>query len=258
MTGLFTAHQAGLAGGGLLVGWLVGLTGTGGGALLTPILILIFNFAAPAAVGTDLAASLFMKPVGGLVHLHHRTVRLDVVWWLSAGSVPGALLGAWVLGHVGTSSDKLFEPLLGLALVATSVGMIIRRHRSESARLAPPPLRRWSTLGIGIGGGLAVGLTSVGSGALMLVALRWLYPQLTNAELVGTDLVQAVPLVAAASLGQMLFGQVNLGVTAALLVGALPGVYVGALMSARYRGRIANGALVAVLLGSGLKMLSTI
>ncbi|MGH9305636.1 MAG: sulfite exporter TauE/SafE family protein, partial [Acidimicrobiales bacterium] len=247
-------HHLALAGGGLVVGFLVGLTGAGGGAVLTPLLIIVFGVPAVAAVGSDLAASLVMKPVGGLVHLHHRTVRTDLVRWLSLGSIPGALLGAVFLSLAGSSASSILKPLLGLALLATSVAMILRR-RPPDRKGEAPTLRPWPTAALGLAGGLLVGLTSVGSGSLMLIGLTLLYPTLTNAELVGTDLVQAVPLVAAATLGHILFGHVRFGVTAALLVGAIPGVYVGAKLSAQYSGKLARGALVAVLLGTGVKLL---
>jgi len=249
-----SGHLIGLICGGLLVGLLVGLTGTGGGAVLTPVLILIFGVPPVAAVGTDLAASLVMKPVGGLVHLHHRTVRLDVVGWLAAGSVPGAFVGAWLFGRPDSPLTKLVEPLIGVALIATAVVMIVGRHRAEGGG-EHPALRARSTALLGLAGGLAVGATSVGSGSLMIVALTLLYPGLTNAELVGTDLVQAIPLVAAATLGHLMFGTIRFGVTGALLVGAVPGVYFGARLSVRHSGRLARGALVVVMLGSGIKLL---
>ncbi|MHB1487882.1 MAG: sulfite exporter TauE/SafE family protein [Acidimicrobiales bacterium] len=254
MAGLISLHHAALALGGLIVGFLVGLTGAGGGAVLTPLLILVFKLPAVAAVGSDLAASLFMKPVGGLVHLHHRTVRLDLVAWLSLGSVPGALAGAVVLSLAGPSAPNLLKPLLGVALLATALAMILRRRSCEH-QAERPLARRWPTVALGLAGGLLVGLTSVGSGSVMLIGLTLLYPQLTNSELVGTDLVQAVPLVAAATLGHILVGDVRFGVTGALLLGALPGVYAGAKLSAQYSGRLAQGALVAVLLGTGAKLL---
>ncbi len=252
-----SAHSASglaLAMAGLVVGLLVGLTGAGGGAVLTPVLVLFFGLPALAAVGSDLVASLFMKPVGGLVHLHHRTVRLDIVRWLSIGSVPGALVGVGLISLTGSSASSVIKPILGVALLATAVAMLVRPRLAGLARRAPG-LRPWPTVLVGLMGGLLVGFTSVGSGSLMLVGLTLLYPGLSNAELIGTDLVQAVPLVGAAALGHLLLGDVRLAVAGALMIGAIPGVLLGARLSSYSNGRLARGALVAVLLATGLRML---
>lgn len=239
---------------GLVVGILVGLTGAGGGAVLTPVLVLAFGLPALAAVGSDLVASLFMKPVGGLVHLHHRTVRMDIVKWLSVGSVPGALGGVGLITLTGSAASSVLKPVLGLALLVTALAMVVRPKLARSAPPAPA-LRPWPTALVGLLGGLMVGLTSVGSGSLMLVGLTVLYPGISNAELIGTDLVQAVPLVGAAALGHLVMGDVRLGVSAALMVGALPGVFLGARLSSYSNGRLARGALVAVLLATGARLL---
>jgi len=244
----------GLALAGLMVGLLVGLTGAGGGAVLTPVLVLVFGLPALAAVGSDLVASLFMKPVGGLVHLHHRTVRLDIVKWLTIGAVPGALGGVGLITLTGSSASAVLKPILGVALLVTAVAMLVRSRLARSAPSAPA-LRPWPTALVGLLGGLLVGLTSVGSGSLMLVGLTLLYPGISNAELIGTDLVQAVPLVGAAALGHLLMGDVRLGVAGALMIGALPGVFFGARLSSYSNGRLARGALVAVLMATGARLL---
>lgn len=239
---------------GLVVGILVGLTGAGGGAALTPVLVLAFGLPALAAVGSDLVASLFMKPVGGLVHLHHRTVRLDIVKWLTIGSVPGALAGVGLITLTGSSASAVLKPILGAALLGTAVAMLVRSRLARSAPPAPA-LRPWPTAAVGLLGGLLVGLTSVGSGSLMLVGLTLLYPGISNAELIGTDLIQAVPLVGAAALGHLLMGDVRLGVAGALMIGAVPGVLLGARLSSHSNGRLARRALVAVLLATGARLL---
>lgn len=261
---------------GLVVGILVGLTGAGGSSVLTPLLVLIFGLPGISAVGTDLVASLVMKPVGGLVHMHHRTVRMDIVRWLALGSVPGAVIGVTLISLAGKSANSVLLPLLGAALLATATAMLLRpRLRARAERRATETasgewarvdgetdsitqgsgaLRRLPTLAVGLFGGILVGLTSVGSGSLMVVGLTMLYPDLSMAELVGTDLVQAVPMVGAAALGHLITGDVHFGVAGVLLVGAIPGTFLGARLSARSDGRLARGALVAVLLAAGVRL----
>jgi len=257
---------------GLLVGVVVGLTGMGGGALMTPVLIMFFGVSPLAAVSSDVVASFFMKPIGGLVHLRRGTVHLGLVTWLCVGSIPGAFGGVLLLRHLG-SGEQLAEILLvalGAVLVLASLGMVakaylhlLRRQRQRRAGLAVDPgqdiatvpVHRLATVLVGAGGGLVVGMTSVGAGSLMIVALLLLYPSLKAGQLVGTDLVQAVPLVASASLGHLLFGDFTLGLTASVLVGAIPGVWVGARLSSRSRGGLVRRALAAVLLASGIKLL---
>jgi uncharacterized membrane protein YfcA len=257
---------------GLLVGLVVGLTGMGGGALMTPILILFFGISPLAAVSSDVVASFFMKPIGGLVHLRRGTVHLGLVLWLCVGSIPGAFGGVLLLRALG-SGQQLTEFLLvalGAVLVVASVGMVakaylhlIQRQRRRAVGQQPLPeqaiatvqVHRLATALVGAGGGLVVGMTSVGAGSLMIVALLLLYPSLRAGQLVGTDLVQAVPLVASASVGHLLFGDFTLGLTASVLVGAIPGVWLGARLSSRSRGGLVRRALAAVLLASGLKLL---
>ena len=248
---------------GLLVGFTVGLTGMGGGALMTPIMVLVFGVPPLTAVSSDLLVSLVMKPVGGAVHLRRGTVRTDLVRWLVVGSVPAAFAGALLLRAVGPAHvEPLLKRALGLALVATAGSMVLRARitSGRAARFSQHTVlvRPLPTVAIGLLGGLIVGLTSVGSGSLMIVLLLVLYPGLSSAELVGTDLVQAIPLVASAALGHVLFGDIRLGLTLSLLVGALPGVYVGARLSARAPDRVVRPTLLLVLLTSGLKLLQVI
>ena len=245
---------------GLVVGFSVGLTGMGGGALMTPILVLFFRVQPLAAVSSDLLASLIMKPVGGTVHARRGTVRKDLVLWLCVGSVPAAFAGVLVLRALGGSDiDQLLKRALGVALLAAAVSMLLRdkilRRRAEGDDRPPVVLHRAATVAIGAIGGLVVGMTSVGSGSLIIVMLLALYPGLRASELVGTDLIQAIPLVGAATLGHLLFGDVRFGLTASLLIGALPGVYVGARLSARADDRVVRPALFLLLLTSGLKLI---
>ena len=243
---------------GLVVGFSVGLTGMGGGALMTPILVLFFKIHPLAAVSSDLLASLVMKPVGGSVHLRRGTVRKDLVLWLCVGSVPAAFAGALILRALGGNVDELLKRALGVALLAAAISIMVKaelQRRREARGEAPPVvINRASTVLVGAIGGLVVGITSVGSGSLIIVMLLLLYPGLRASELVGTDLIQAIPLVGAATLGHLLFGDVRLGLTASLLVGALPGVYVSARLSARADDRVVRPALFVLLLTSGLKL----
>jgi uncharacterized membrane protein YfcA len=248
---------------GLLVGFTVGLTGMGGGALMTPIMVLFFKVSPLAAVSSDLVVSLIMKPVGGAVHAKRGTVRRDIAVWLCIGSVPAAFAGVLLLKALGAENvEPLLKRALGLALLASAASILIRRtiekRRAEGWEPAPAVLNKPVTLAIGVIGGLTVGLTSVGSGSLIIVMLLFLYPGLKSSELVGTDLVQAVPLVGSAALGHLLFGDVRLALTASLLLGALPGVYIGARLSAHAPDKVVRPALFTVLLTSGLKLVQVI
>jgi uncharacterized protein len=245
---------------GLIVGVVVGLTGMGGGALMTPVLVLFFNTAPSAAVSSDLVTSLFMKPVGGAVHWRRATVHKGIVKWLLVGAVPAAFAGVFVLNSLGDGQvlqDRI-KLGLGAALLLAFGAMVTRTFRRSAAPVADgldTPVRVLPTLVIGVLGGLVVGMTSVGSGSMIIVALMWLYPRLSNRGLVGTDLVQAVPLVGAAALGHLLFGDVQLSVTASLLIGSLPGVFVGAQISSRTTAPWLRPVLAAVLLASAMKLL---
>jgi uncharacterized membrane protein YfcA len=262
----------GLAVAGLFIGFVVGLTGMGGGALMTPVLVLFFGVQPLAAVSSDLVVSLVMKPVGGAVHLRRGTVNRPLVFWLVLGSVPSAFLGVLVLKALGDGErvQELIKLALGVALLLASATIVAKAYlqmrgvaRARRIRLAggtvPPPkplvVRPLPTLLIGVAGGFVVGMTSVGSGSLIIVLLLLLYPTIKSSEVVGTDLVQAVPLVGAAALGHLLFGDVRLDLTVSLLLGALPGVYFGARVSSRAPQAVIRKILVLVLVASGLKLL---
>lgn len=246
---------------GLFVGFVVGLTGMGGGALMTPILVLLFGVAPLTAVSSDIVASMVMKPVGGAVHWRRGTVHKRLVSWLMVGSVPSAFLGVVLLRSLGSGAmlQGLIKHSLGIALLVVATGLLLRpllqRKRSAGESAAPLEVRPLPTLAIGVLGGLVVGMTSVGSGSLMIIMLLLLYPRMRLSELVGTDLVQAIPLVASAALGHLLFGDFQLGLTASILIGSLPGVFIGAQFSARAPDHVIRPALMVVLLASALKLL---
>ncbi|MFL6098646.1 MAG: sulfite exporter TauE/SafE family protein [Actinomycetales bacterium] len=252
------------------VGMVVGLTGMGGGALMTPVLVLFFNVPPLTAVSSDLVAAAVMKPVGSFVHLRRGTVHLKLVGWLCVGSVPAAFAGVLIAKSLGNGEhvQNVIKTALAVALLVAAFGLIARayirlleRARTADGRGAPLPqdkprvaVRPVQTVLIGIVGGVVVGMTSVGSGSLIIISLMMIYPGLKASELVGTDLVQAVPLVMSAALGHLLFGDFQLSITGPLLVGSIPGVYVGAHMSARLPGGLVRRALAFVLLASSLKL----
>ncbi len=248
-----------IAAAGLLGGFMVGMTGMGGGALLTPILILFFNIDPLSAVGSDLVVSLVMKPIGGGVHLRRGNVNRAMVGWLSLGSVPAAFGGVLLLKALGADASANLKPLLGAVLLVAALSMIakpmIQKRRKPSGETVEAiEVRPVRTMAIGAIGGLLVGLTSVGSGSLIIVMLLIAYPTLLARELVGTDLIQAIPLVGAAALGHLLFGDVSFALTGSLLVGGIPGVYVGARLSAGAPDRVLRPTLFVVLVSTGLKL----
>jgi hypothetical protein len=253
------------------IGIVVGLTGMGGGALMTPVLVLFFDVLPLTAVSSDLVASAVMKPVGSVVHLRRGTVHLGLVKWLCAGSVPAAFAGVLVARTLGRGEQvqAVIRSALAIALLFSAGGLMVRAYirlaehaRVRDGRAAPLPqgrprldVRPFPVVLVGLLGGLVVGMTSVGSGSLIIIALMALYPRLTASELVGTDLVQAVPLVASAALGHILFGDFQLALTTSLLAGSIPGVWIGAHLSARAPGGLVRRALGFVLLASALKLL---
>ena len=247
--------------GSAVVGLLVGLTGAGGGALMTPMLILLFSVKPAAAISSDLVAAVVMRPVGAAVHLHKGTVNLRLVGWMTLGSVPMAFLGAFILREMGGSAagQKNVEIALGAALLVGAAAMVLRSvldrrsGRVRTGRIAEVAVRPVPTVLIGMVGGLIVGITSVGSGSLMIILLLFTYPLLSAGQLVGTDLAQAVPLTAAAALGALTFGHVEFGVTASIIAGSVPAVLVGSLLSSRAPDRYIRPAITFVIFASGLK-----
>lgn len=261
--------DAGIALAGLLVGVVVGLTGMGGGALMTPVLVFFFKVDPLTAISSDVVSSLFMKPAGAIVHIVRKTANLQLAFWLCVGSVPSAFVGAMVVDHLKVLPhfEQVLMAMLGLALLLAASGLIIRAwfqmtRKSLPWGEGPAPMasaevevRKVATVALGALGGAMVGMTSVGAGSLILTLLLVLYPTLKPSQLVGTDLVQAVPLVAAASLGHLIFGQVSLGITGSMLIGAIPGAFIGAQISSRAPGGVIRRALAILLMASGLKLL---
>jgi uncharacterized membrane protein YfcA len=243
---------------GLIVGAIVGMTGMGGGALMTPILVLFFRVEPLAAVGSDLVASLFMKPVGTAVHWRRGTVEKGIAGWLLVGSVPAAFSGVFLvrLAGQGAALQARTQLLLGAALVIAAGAIVVKSWLGGAARpdphVVPRPL---ATIAVGAVGGLIVGMTSVGSGSLVIVFLMALYPALSSRRLVGTDLAQAIPMVGAAALGHLLFGEFKAGITLSILVGGIPGVYAGSRLSAAGPDFVIRPLLVLVLFAAAVKLL---
>jgi uncharacterized protein len=255
---------------GAIVGFIVGMTGMGGGALMTPILVIFFGINPTAAVSSDLIAAMIMKPIGGGVHIRRRTVRWPLVKTLCIGSIPMAFAGVLIVHSLGDSAqvEKITKVFLGWTLILASSAMVLKAwlqgRRASEARIAGRSpndglkafaLRVLPTVGVGLAGGLLVGLTSVGSGSIVIIALMLLYPMLRGSELVGTDLVQAIPLVAAAAIAHIIVGDFELALTSSILIGSIPAVWIGARLSSRAPDGVIRPLLVFVLAASGLKLL---
>jgi uncharacterized protein len=247
--------------GSAVIGFLVGMTGAGGGALMTPMLILLFGVQPAAAISSDLVAAVVMRPIGAAVHLRRRTVNLRLVGWMVLGSVPMAFLGAYLLHLIGNAkaAQRHVELALGVALLVGASAMVLRyvldRRSGETRRgmVHEVVARPVPTVLIGMIGGIVVGMTSVGSGSLMIVMLLFLYPTLGAKQLVGTDLTQAVPLTLAAALGALTFGHVEFGITTSLIIGSVPAVFVGSLVSSSAPDRYIRPIITFVVGASGLK-----
>jgi hypothetical protein len=247
--------------GSAVVGLLVGMTGAGGGALMTPMLILLFSVKPSTAISSDLVAAVVMRPFGAAVHLRAGTVNLKLARWMIFGSVPAAFLGAYLLSLLGDhkSAETNIETFLGAALLVGAGAMVLRfllDRRAGGGRtdyVTRVPTRPVPTFILGVVGGLIVGMTSVGSGSLMIVGLLFIYPTLAANQLVGTDLTQAVPLTLAAAVGSLIFGHVELSVTASLILGSVPAVLIGSMLSSTIPDRYIRPVIAFVILASGLK-----
>jgi uncharacterized membrane protein YfcA len=247
--------------GSAVVGFLVGMTGAGGGALMTPMLILLFGVKPSSAISSDLVAAVVMRPVGASVHMRKGTVHRPLVGWLVLGSVPMAFLGAYllhVMGHAKSAQANI-EKALGIALLLGAGAMVLRYFldrrdgQARTGRIHDIVARPLPTVLVGMLGGIIVGMTSVGSGSLMIILLLFLYPAIGANELVGTDLSQAVPLTAAAALGALAFGHIEFGVTVSLILGCVPAVLVGAVFSSSAPDRYVRPVITFVIAASGLK-----
>jgi uncharacterized protein len=228
---------------------------------MSPMLILLFGVTPSTAISSDLVAAVVMRPIGAGVHLRAGTVNLRLVRWMVLGSVPAAFLGAYLLHLMGSTkaSQEQIEVVLGAALLLGAGAMVLRlaldrrAGHTRTAAVHEVIARPLPTLAIGVVGGVIVGMTSVGSGSLMIVLLLFLYPMIGASQLVGTDLTQAVPLTAAAALGALAFGHVSFGVTASLVIGSVPAVFIGSLLSATAPDRYIRPVITFVIAASGLK-----
>lgn len=252
--------------GGLVAGLMVGLTGMGGAALVTPMLVLLFGVSPAAAVSSDVVASAIMKPVGAIVHIRAKTVHWGLVAWLSTGSIPGVLIGTLVFARVLTSDEASatirtwIGYVLLLALAAMLAKVWVARRASGLQSTAAPvgtemAVKPVPTVVLGLIVGILVGMTSVGSGSLIVTTLLLIYPLLRPSILVGTDLTQAVPMLIVGAIAHAGFGEISIAVVVSLMIGQIPGVWIGARMSSRYDGHALRWLLMVVLAATALKLL---
>lgn len=247
---------------GVFVGLLVGLTGVGGGSLMTPLLVLAFGFHPATAVGTDLLYASATKVAGTGVHGLRGTVDWRIVRRLAAGSIPAVLLTLLVLHLVHAKPgglDLAIKGVLGVTLLVTGVATFFRRrivaHLSTRFADAHPVRVAALTTLLGAGLGSLITLTSVGAGALGMTALLALYPREPLAKLVGSDIAHAVPLTLLAGLGHLMMGGVDGGLLASLLLGSVPGVVAGGLLASRVPERVLTPLLAIVLVAAGAQLL---
>jgi uncharacterized membrane protein YfcA len=260
-----TGFQAAYAVSGLLVGLLVGLTGVGGGSLMTPLLVLVFGFNPTSAVGTDLLFAAVTKSIGTVIHNAGKTVDWRIVGRLAAGSVPGTAVTLLALAHFGVENKKValtISAVLGVALLLSAAALIFRnRIIAAGARRDDAAVERTSlsaTILVGFGLGVVVSLTSVGAGAMGTVALFFLYPRLPVVRIVGTDIAHAVPLTLLAGLGHWFLGTVNFHLLGELLLGSIPGIIIGSYGARYFPDVVLKYALAAVLTLVGIKLLSAV
>ena len=248
---------------GLLVGLLVGLTGVGGGSLMTPLLVLVFGFHPSTAVGTDLLFAAITKSVGTTIHNAGKSVDWRIVGRLAAGSIPATILTLIVLGHLGTTSKtvtSLISLVLGVALLLSAASLIVKDRVIAIAVRRNPDFGLHTSVGltvlVGFIVGVVVSISSVGAGALGTIALLFLYPRLPVVRIVGSDIAHAVPLTLIAGIGHWYLGAVNFRLLESLLVGSIPGILLGS-FGARYVSEVwLKPALSLVLILVGIKMLT--
>jgi uncharacterized protein len=268
---------------GLVIGVLVGLTGMGGGSLLAPILILIFGVPPIWAVGTDVAYSTITKALGSVVHIRQRHTNFKIALWLACGSVPATLLSValvqYIRKHYGSIVNGVILHAIGFTLILVAVLLVakpflmrrIDQKRLETQKQAAlagesgepgSAPNHWEkryrpliTVLIGAFVGFLVGLTSVGSGTLIIVSLAFLFPRLTAKELVGTDIFQAFMLLAAGAIAYIIAGTINWRIVGLLLIGSLPGVFMGSKLSKFIPEPYMRPVLAAVLVISGWKLI---
>jgi uncharacterized membrane protein YfcA len=246
---------------GFCVGALVGMTGVGGGSLMTPVLILLFGIHPASAVGTDLLYAAVTKTGGTLVHGAIGTIDWRLVGRLAAGSLPMTALTLLVMSHVDLTAgtaEQIITFLLGLALLATALTLVFRarliaRFGARADRLGARHIAALTVL-TGAVLGVLVSITSVGAGALGVTALVLLYPRLPTARIVGSDIVHAVPLTLAAGLGHWLAGSVDTGILGSLVIGSLPGIVLGSYAASRVSDPVLRITLATVLAVVGGKL----
>ena len=247
---------------GLITGLLVGMTGMGGGALMTPLLIFIFGFNPATAIGTDILHGAIFKSFGAVRHRRLGTVRARLAGWMLVGSAPASLLGVWTATYLtdryGDSVDSVQGRVLGYTLLFGAIAFVVKAlvhpSRPEASLGRLTTRDRIVAVSIGLVGGFIVGLTSVGSGTLFALAMLLLFP-LAAKFVVGTDIAHAAALLFVAGLGHLVAGNVDVPAMAWLLVGSIPGVLIGSQISVGLPETVLRFSLAGVLALSGLKLL---
>jgi uncharacterized membrane protein YfcA len=246
---------------GLFVGFLVGLTGVGGGSLMTPILVLLFNIHPATAVGTDLLYAAATKATGTLVHGVKGSIDWQVTLRLAAGSVPAATITLILLHRYGMNSQRgghLISVVLGVALLITAIALVFRPQLTAFAASRKRATGQGSTLALtmltGAVLGVLVSLTSVGAGAIGVTVLLLLYPLLPTNRIVGSDIAHAVPLTLLAGAGHWLLGSIDWSLLASLLLGSLPGIMIGSFLSSKAPDKLLRNVLAATLTLVGVKL----
>lgn len=249
---------------GFVVGAIVGLTGVGGGSLMTPLLVLLFGIHPATAVGTDLLYAAITKAGGTLVHARKGHVDWRVTRLLATGSLPAAALTVWALSFLPKQSptvSQLISYSLGIALLLTAAAIVFRR-RLQAQALAQADdamhtqLRAPMTIAVGALLGILVSISSVGAGALGVAVLFYLYPRLPTIRIIGSDVAHAVPLTLIAGLGHWLIGSVNLSLLGSLLLGSLPGIWLGSHASAKVPDHVLRPVLAGMLVLIGGKLIA--
>ena len=250
---------------GFTVGFIVGMTGVGGGSLMTPILVLGFGFSPVVAVGTDLLYAAITKSGGILFHHQHKNIDWTVVKRLCMGSIPACLISIYILRELqnrGIEYNHIITTSLSIALILTSLVLLFRKQiqktseqeRFASIRALHAQIQKPATILCGALIGALVTLSSVGAGAFGAAILVFLYPKLKTIQIVGTDLAHAVPITLIAGLGHLHLGTVNLLLLAGLLVGSIPGIYLGSRVATLLPDRIIRPLLASMLFLIGVKM----